>query len=295
MPPTFTSTSDDLKNDDDLPARLDVLSALLSGTGRGGVPVRSAYVQLPEPDEAGSRHGLLSKFTTDARALDAFLLIHALASSKEPYSASYPALLWAHAAGFDRDATTISARQRWSKAVAKLSKLGLIEASREGRQAVYTLLHESGSREPYTRPTSIKEGGWVSLPYAYWLEGYDEQLSLPEKLMLLVSLDQKQTFELPTARTEDWYGIPETTSSRGFRGLVRRGILDATKRTTIDLQNTKNLLRTVNVYSTTGLWSIANRKKAMTVSRKLRSRQGRVLVTADPAVSSAGESDSAGM
>ena len=252
----------------DLPPRADILQAMLDGTGRGGVPVRSVFVQLKEPDAGGKRHGLLAKFTTDARALDAYLLIHALASSKAPYSASYPALAWARAAGFDRDATSTSARQRWSKAVAKLSGLNLIDTAREGRQSVYTLQHESGNQEPYTRPKNIADGGWVTIPYAYWLEGYDEQLSLPEKLMLLISLDQKQHFELPTARTQEWYGISDSTSSRGFRGLVKRGILEADKRTTIDLQNPTSLMRTVNVYSTTGIWTRNSRKKTMTVPRK---------------------------
>ncbi|MDR7184573.1 hypothetical protein J2X85_001596 [Microbacterium trichothecenolyticum] len=269
MPSTLTSTPQGVADENiDLPPRRDVLQAMLGGTGRGGVPVRSVFVQLKEPNEHDSRHGRLSQFTTDARALDAYLLIHALASSKAPHAASYPALVWAHAAGLDRDATLKSARQRWSKAVAKLSKLNLIEASRDGRQSVYTLLHESGSGEPYTRPKNLTEGGWVTIPYAYWLEGYDEQLSLPEKLMLLVSLDQKQRFELPTARTQEWYGIPETTASRGFRGLMKREILEATKRTTIDLQNGKSLMRTVNVYTTAGIWTRENRKRGMTVARK---------------------------
>lgn len=246
---------------------------MLEGTGRGGVPVRSVFVQLATPNEEGSRHGLLSKFTTDARALDAYLLIHALASSKAPHAASYPAVAWAHAAGFDVDATMVSARQRWSKAVAKLSKLKLIEPSRDGRRAVYTLLHESGNGDPYTRPRSLNEGGWVTVPYAYWLDGLEEQLSLPEKLMLLVSLDQKQRFELPTARTGDWYGISARTATRGFRGLLNRGILTAEPRTTIDLQNSINMQRTVNVYSTTGAWTRESRKRAMTVSRRRPARK----------------------
>jgi hypothetical protein len=266
------NTNDDQDDIEPLPDRVDVLRTMLRGTGRGGVPVRSAFVQRKEPDANGSRRGLLAEFTTDGRALDAYLLIHALASSKAPYSASYPASVWARAAGLDRDATEKSARQRWAKAVAKLSRLNLIETSREGRQSVYTLLHESGNTEEYTRPTSLAHGGWVTIPHAYWLEGLDQSLSLPEKLMLLISLDQKQRFELPTNRVEEWYGVPDRTASRGFTGLRTRGILAVSKRTTIDLQNGKSMMRRVNVYSTVEPWTLVARKKTMTVPRSERKR-----------------------
>ena len=256
---------------DELPPRLEVLKAMLEGTGRGGVPVRGDFVQRKTPDKSGSRRGLLASFTTDARALDAYLLIHALASSKAPHTASYPAAVWARAAGLDTGATEASARQRWSKAVAKLVKLRLISASRAGRQSVYTLLHESGNGEPYTRPKSLSEGGWVTIPYTYWLDGYDDLLSLPEKVMLLISLDQKQMFELPTARTQEWYGVPDTTASRGFSGLTKRGILERTKRSEINLQSA-SMRRTVNVYSTAGFWTKENRKKTMTVARRKKAQ-----------------------
>ncbi len=48
----------------ELPSRKDLLTAMLTATGRGGVPIRSDFVQLPRGTE-GSRHGLLAKFTTD--------------------------------------------------------------------------------------------------------------------------------------------------------------------------------------------------------------------------------------
>lgn len=249
--------------------RHDVLTAMLASTGRGGVPVRSDFVQLREPDDSGSRVSRLASFTTDARSLDAYLLIHAMASSKAPYVASYAGLVWAHAAGFTLTASQTSARQQWSKAVGKLTKLGLIEAGRDKRQAVYTLLNEKGDGEPYTRPTELAHGGWVTLPHAYWLDGWDQKLTLPEKLMLLVSLDQKQRFELPTNRTQEWYGVSQSTAHRGFQGLRDRGILHADPRTTVDL-NAKSMLRTVNSYTTLGIWTKKNREKAMTVKRRRR-------------------------
>lgn len=268
--PSFVAASEG-DHEGSFPDRGEVLEKMLKATGRGGVPVRSDFMQLREKDENGSRHGLLAQFTTDEKALDAYLLIHALASSKDPYSASYPGTTWARAAGFDRDATMDSARQRWSKAVAKLVKHRLITATRDGRRSVYTLLHERGNGEPYSRPTALRHGGWVTLPYKYWLEGLDVDLSLPEKLMLLISMDQKATFPLPTARTQQWYGVSESTAKRGFAGLEDRGVLAVRKKTEVDLQST-SIVRTVNLYTTLGDWTAANRKKVMTVKR---SRSGR--------------------
>jgi len=269
--PKFVAASEG-DHESPFPDRADVLEKMLKATGRGGVPVRSDFVQLREKDESGSRHGLLAQFTTDEKALDAYLLIHALASSKEPYSASYPGTIWARAAGFDRDATMDSARQRWSKAVAKLVKHRLITATRDGRRSVYTLLHERGDGEPYSRPLSLAHGGWVTLPYKYWLESLDVDLSLPEKLMLLISLDQKATFPLPAPRIQEWYGVSESTAKRGFAGLENRGILSVKKKKEIDLQST-SIVRIVNLYTTLGDWTAANRKKAMTIKRSRSTRK----------------------
>ncbi|WP_144784018.1 hypothetical protein [Microbacterium sp. BH-3-3-3] len=264
--------------DVDLVDRHRILTAMLGGTGRGGVPLRSEFIQLREPDSSGSRVSRLASFTTDPRSLDAYLLIHALASAKAPHEASYPGLVWAHSAGFTITASQTSARQQWSKAVGKLTKLELITAGRDKRQAVYTLLDERGDGEPYTRPTKIEHGGWVTIPHAYWLDGWDQKLTLAQKLMLLISLDQKQKFELPTNRVQEWYGVSKSTAVRGFDGLRDHGILDADKRTTIDL-STKAMIRTVNVYTTLGIWTKANRAKTMTIKRRRRRR------TAPPEIS----------
>jgi hypothetical protein len=252
--------------DVDLPDRREVLETLLGTTARGGVPVRGEFVQLKVPNSEGSRVGALASLTSDEPALDAYLLIHALASASSPYESTYPAITWAHASDMTRYASQKSARQRWSKAVQKLKKLNLIESNRDGQQSRYTLLHESGNRDPYERPTHIAQGGWITIPHAYWLENFDRELSLGQKLMLLVALDQKPSFELPTARIPEWYGIPESTAKRGLRGLEERGILSVGKSSTLNLRS-PTLRRTVNVYSTTGIWTHAERKKAMTIKR----------------------------
>lgn len=240
---------------------------MLVATGRGGVPIRGAFVQLPSKDADGKRLGPLAALTGDQSTLDAYLLIHALASASTPYSTTFPGVTWAHVSGMTTYASQASARQRWSKSVQRLVKLGLIARELDGKQARYTLLHESGNGEPYTRPRSITDGGWVTIPHLYWLDGYDQDLSFPEKLMLLVALDQKPAFELPAARTKEWYGISESTAKRGLSGLVARGILAATKHSEVDPKS-PTMYRTVNVYATQGPWTHAARKSAMTLERR---------------------------
>lgn len=109
-----------------LPPRADHIKTLLQGTARGGVPIRGVFIQKKDYDEKGTRGGKLASLTTDPKALDAYLVIHAMASSTEPYTTEHSALAWAHATGFTEHATQKSACQRWSKAVAKLSKLGRV-------------------------------------------------------------------------------------------------------------------------------------------------------------------------
>lgn len=252
--------------------RRDALVRLLGSTGRGGVPLRSAFVQRKTYGPDGTRKGPLSAFTGDAPALEAYLLIHAMASSSSPYETSYPAITWAHVSDMTRNAEDESARQRWSKAVQKLKKLKLIDAARDGRGAKYTLLHESGNGQPYTRPKQLEStGGWVPFPYSYWLDGFDRSLSLPEKIMLIVSLDQKEPFELPSPSIPKWYGIPEATGKRGLGGLAKKGILAVDKRSEFRLKAAIHL-RTVNVYSTTGVWAKSARVDAMTLQRTAQGR-----------------------
>jgi len=251
-----------------LPDRIEFLESVLRPTGRGAVPIRGAFIQARTEEDKGVP-GLLAKFSTDQRALQAYLLIHALASSRDPHSATYPAITWAHAAGFTLFASETSARQRWSKAVKTLVELQLVRTSKDGRLTVYHLLHESGDGTDYWRPKTKADGAWVPLPHTYWYDGDDQQLNLAETLMLLISLDQKEPFELPAERVQGWYGLSKATAQRGFSGLAERGILSVEKSSVPD-KNSTTLWRTTNSYSTQGKWTKAARKEAMKLNRKRR-------------------------
>lgn len=211
----------------DRPPRRDLLLPMLEGTKRAFVPIRRDFIQMP-PGTEGSRGSSLALLARDSFALDAYLLIHALASSSEPHVAAYPAATWVQLVRLDESATFEAGKSRWSKVVTKLVSLRLIERERKGNEMQYRLLHESGTGDVYARPKNVGDGHWFRLPYAYWREDFDATLNHPEKLMLLIALDQTVDFALPLNQAANWYGISESTARRGLRGLEDAGLLTKT-------------------------------------------------------------------
>lgn len=212
------------------PPREDLLLPILEGTKRTFVPVRRAFIQKPRGTQ-GSRGASLARLARDGFTLDAYLLIHALASSSEPYVAAYPAATWVQLACLDESASFEAAKSRWSKLVTRLSTLQLVErdTQRNGRLMQYKLLHESGDGSAYTRPKNTSDGNWFRLPHTYWTEGFDKSLTHPQKLMLLVALDQPDEFKLPLNQSARWYGVSESTARRGLRGLEDLSLLRKTE------------------------------------------------------------------
>lgn len=208
------------------PPREVFLEQMLTGTKRGFVPIRRTFLQKP-PGTKGTRGAQLAELTANQSALDAYLLLHALASSSEPYQAEYPVATWVQLLRLDEAATTPAANSRWSKVVTKLTDLHLVDRTRSGNHMQYLLLDESGDTSPYVRPRTAAQGHYFKLPYSYWAAGYDVTLSLPEKLMLLIGLDQRDGFKLPFNQAKAWYGVSENTARRGLRGLADHGLVTA--------------------------------------------------------------------
>lgn len=200
---------------------------MLSGTKRGFVPIRRTFLQKPRGTE-GTRGAQLAKLSANPSALDAYLLLHALASSSEPYQANYPVPTWVQLLRLEEAASESAAKSRWSKVVSKLTALELIERRRVGNGMEYLLLDESGDKSPYLRPLTAAHGNYFKLPYSYWVDGHDAALTHPEKLMLLIGLDQQEGFTLPFNQAQRWYGVSENTARRGLRGLEERGLLMST-------------------------------------------------------------------
>lgn len=256
------------------PAREEYVKTMLARTTRTAVPIRSAFVQrlAKDANASGERGSMLAKIvkTRSAVHLDAFLFIHAIASSRAPYKATYPSQTWVRALGLDQgtgggtDDGLEAAQSSWSKVVRRLVDQGLIRREREGRQMSYILLDESGHGSEYVRPTSDKvHGTWFSIPHAYWLEEHYMTMTFPAKVMLLIALSMKSTFTLPFERVPKWYGISQSTAKRGFAELTKKGILSHTIQWRIEPTSPVGYAE-VRSYELQGVWSTASRKAAST-------------------------------
>ena len=204
-------------------AQAEVLSAILRDRGgrRDFVPIDRAFLQLREH---GGGAGPLAAFvsTRRKRALDLYLLGHALASTP-PYDGALPAWAWARALGMPE---TPSSRVFISTTWSWLESQGLVRSVRDGNRRRIFLLDESGSGEPYTHGAGRKRLDYFKLPYAYWLEGWAERLSLPATAVLLIALSLPQTFVLPQEHGGRWYGLSRDTVRRGLSVLLGQGLLD---------------------------------------------------------------------
>lgn len=249
------------------PTRMELLVPMLNGTLRGGVPVRRSFLQVKNPNSGGTLPGKLAKLARDESALDTYLLISAMASSSEPYDTWFPSSTWAQMARLDNYAEEAAARARWAKLVTKLVDERLVMRKRRGNKMNYILLDESGSGVPYMRPTKTAHGLWFSIPHLYWTQEFDKELTLPEKAMLFISLDQPDDFRMPADQVPAWYGLSESTAHRGFNGLVRRGILSRTSTQQPDPKSPSGW-KTVIRYKTEGDWSLTNRKALMLATRR---------------------------
>jgi len=205
----------------------ETLRAILDESGRPDkVPLRDGFVQ---GGERGKPHpGPLAEIVSRgrSRALDQYLLAVAWASAA-PWDVRKDSRIWARALGMSSEASGRSAVSRnWTF----LANLKLIEVERSQRLARVTLLREDGSGRPYrAHPAGDRSPRYLTLPFAYWTEGYSTSLSLPAKAILLIARHLTDGFTLPAERAHDWYGISETTARAGLRELREKDLLSARK------------------------------------------------------------------
>lgn len=112
----------------------ETIKELLEQSHREVVPVRKTFVQ--QGRGKNTRPGPLANFLTghDERGLDAYLLLHALASSK-PWNCDFPSGVWVRALGFADHATLPSARGAVSKVMRRLEDKRLIKRGRIQRKS----------------------------------------------------------------------------------------------------------------------------------------------------------------
>lgn len=206
------------QDSDAVATQQQTLQALLDKSKRSAVPLRRSFLQAGQSGGAGALALLVRKH----QALDLFLLSVGLASH-EPWEVKMEAGTLGRALGWGDGRR---GRLAVSRAAAELDEVRLIERFNVSRKTGIRLLREDASGSPYTNPDGKSvEDRYLRIPLAYWLEGWQNSLSLPEKVVLLIALARGPGFTLPQARAHQFYGISEDTVHRGIIGLTNRQLL----------------------------------------------------------------------
>jgi hypothetical protein len=201
--------------------QLDTIEALIEKSQRSEfVSIRRLFVQ--QGRRSALRSGPLSTFVRhhDETAFDLYLLARLLASHA-PYQAQLPAAVWARALGLRGSSGVAAVSRAWKR----LADMHLIERGRHGRTASVTVLLEDGSGAPFVQ-FGARGDPYFKIPLEYWRDGWNTQMDLPTKAVLLIALSLKDGFYLPAEWVQRWYGISADTAERGLTKLRAFGLLD---------------------------------------------------------------------
>lgn len=206
----------------------DTIKMLLDRSGRHAVPIRRSFLEVREPT-GGTYPGPMAAIIRrhDDRALELFLLAHAVTSSSKNsggFDVTEWATTWGRALGLYHPASGLSAISRvWHR----LEADGLITRSRgTKRRTKVTVLREDGTGATYTKPAGGSRDPYLNLPHEYWLGGWHQKLALPAKAVLLISLSRDRTFYLPHDQAADWYGLARDTIRTGLNDLQDHKLLE---------------------------------------------------------------------
>jgi hypothetical protein len=209
-----------------------VRAQLLRDAKRGYAPLRKVFVQREfTGDRNVSRGSVLAALVTgrQERALDAFLLLHALEpvlDDKDPL----PLSVWAKMLDSQRNPCTTQTAGRAFETLD--NKYNLVIRESRGRYIHVRPRLEDGSAGVWTRPGTDPATigkGYLTIPHDYWTSGLAAQLSMPGKAMFLIMLNettQKPSFEMAVERAQLWYGISERTAERGYKELKEQTVDD---------------------------------------------------------------------
>lgn len=201
---------------------------------RQDVPIRAAFVRNVDPDAQNAPETPLRKLVrlggSDGLHLKLYVALIWRCSSP-PFDTVISARLWSELLALPAHEHNVGAR-RVAKALQTLQEHKLIKVERvSGDSSRITLLHESGSGDPYQLPFAGKDprGYYLRVPVELWTSGKIHELSTPGMAMLLVLLAEqpKEGGEVwwSTHRFKTRIGLSPSTRSRGTRELIDAKIL----------------------------------------------------------------------
>ena len=209
----------------------ETIELLLERSGRPGhFPIRNSFLEIRRGKERrpGPFAALIAR--RDERALQLFLLVHAVTSSDKQsgaFDVTEWATTWARTLGLFAEASGATAVSRvWKRLAADV----LITRRRGSlRRTNITVLSEDGSGDPYTAPSGAKSDPYFKVPFAYWTDekAWYRTLSLPARAVLLIALSREPRFYLPHNQAATWYGVSEDTIRQGLHELQDHKLLSA--------------------------------------------------------------------
>ncbi len=203
---------------------------------RTSAPVRLVFACNRTEQEADTP--LARMINTGGRGADVALKLYLALiwrSSAEPFTTTLPARKWAELLALPEPNTNGTRRVADAiKALRDNHQLIAVD-NRPGEPSEITLLHESGSGQPYTRPrgrTALEL--YLNVPAAMWTTGQIQRLTAPGVAMLLAVLSEQPKPGDPvwwsTTRWDERINLTSATRARGTRELKDAGLLTVKKR-----------------------------------------------------------------
>jgi hypothetical protein len=203
---------------------------LLRVSGRGYTKIRHLLVQTPSGTQ--SRPGKLGAMVRDRkrRSLQLYLLLLTAWPWLERQEKPLSAAVWARALSTDhgRTWTAATVSETWSD----LERRGLVKRTRLSRAVAVSPMREDGV-VPYTDPggtTKNRLETYFTLPPAFWVDCWFEELSMPGLAMLLAVASKTSRKEDPDTwltneKAAEWFGLSTRSVESGLSELEGRGLI----------------------------------------------------------------------
>lgn len=209
-----------------------------------GAPVRRTFIRPPEGGGPSPLVQLLSSREGSGggrggRTRLALLLSLLWINAKAPFDTHRPATFLADLTGFTYGGKVPDRRARQAtsamlNAEAELAARGFVTL-RKGTPVgatprTITLLHEGGSRQPYSIPTGSDGDSYIRVPEELWTRGALTHLTGPGIATLLALLElagrEPHPFTLGSGIAMARFGISDTTRKKGLKNLYDIDIVD---------------------------------------------------------------------
>jgi len=213
-----------------------------------GVQLGKSFVRRNEAADPPPPLALLLRGGQGGEVRLKLYLTMSLLAVSPPYDIQpVPARAWAEALGLDDPGRNGARRVNDATDWLADHKL-LVSDRRRGTPGSVRLLSQTGSGDPFTRPTV--KGGYVKVPLGLWDQGWIARLSGTALALLIVLIDvqagRPQPQWISPARARQHYDFSPDTWTKGVRELTELDLVLVAKRPQGDIWDYRRMR---NVYS----------------------------------------------